>query len=76
MVRVGEEEKTSAEMEEMLSRSTEKRSYWWTWPLVVVLLTVVLIGWHLSKNGVNISSTGNNKTVSPADVPATHQTLH
>ena len=34
-VRVGEEEKTSVEMEAMLSHTEEKKSYWWAYALLV-----------------------------------------
>jgi hypothetical protein len=75
MVRVGEDERTSAEMVEMLSQSDDKKSYWWAWALVVGLLTIVIAGWHFSENGIQVSATGNSTKINPKEAPATYKTL-
>ena len=75
MVRVGEDERTSAEMVEMLSHADEKKSYWWAWALVAGLLAIVIAGWHFSENGIQVSATGNNAKISPKEATATYKTL-
>ena len=75
MIRVGEDEKTSAEMTEMLSQKEEKKSYWWAYALAVALMAIVFIGWYLSENGVDISSTANTGKLAPLEPGTTHQVL-
>lgn len=76
MVRVGEDEKTSAEMTELLSHTDEKKSYWWAYALIVTVLSVMFIGWYFSENGISMSSTSNSKKLVPAEVPkATYKAL-
>ncbi len=43
MVRVGEDERTSAEMTEMLNQPEEKKSYWWAYALALALLAVLFL---------------------------------
>lgn len=76
MVRVGEDEKTSAEMTELLSHTDEKKSHWWAFALIVTVLSVMFIGWYFSENGISMSSTSNSKKLVPAEVPkAMYKTL-
>ncbi|HNR17163.1 MAG TPA: hypothetical protein PKG90_10910 [Chitinophagaceae bacterium] len=76
MVRVGEDEKTSAEMTELLSHTDEKKSYWWAYALIVIVLSVMFIGWYFSENGISMSSTSNSRKLVPAEVPkATYKAL-
>lgn len=70
MVRVGEDEKTSVEMTEMLSYKEEKKSYWWAYALAVALLATIFIGWYLSENGVDIFSIANGQKLAPMETPA------
>ncbi|MBL7724624.1 MAG: hypothetical protein JNK27_10770 [Chitinophagaceae bacterium] len=70
MVRVGEDEKTSVEMTELLSHTETKKSYWWAYALIVALLSVMFIGWYFSENGISMSSTSNSKKLVPVEVPA------
>lgn len=60
-VRVGEDERTAAEMEEMLTKPEEKKSYWWAYALAIGLLAVIFTGWYFSEHGVDVSSTANGK---------------
>lgn len=71
MVRVGEDHKTSAEMTEMLSQPTEKKSYWWAYALAVGLLSVMFIGWYFSEHGIDVTATGNNSRLVPLEPPVT-----
>jgi hypothetical protein len=74
-VRVGEDEKTSVQMEEMLAQPEEKRSYWWALPLALGLLAVVFIGWYLSKHGMDTTSSANGKKLIPAASAVTYKVL-
>ena len=64
MVRVGEDERTSAEMEEMLAPKEEKKSYWWAYALGLIVLALMFIGWYLSEHGVALTSTANGQRLS------------
>src|SRR5688572_18011657 len=44
-VRVGEEEKTSVEMTEMLALPETRKTNWWAIPLAVGIITIIFIGW-------------------------------
>ncbi|HUR64755.1 MAG TPA: hypothetical protein VMZ03_00260 [Chitinophagaceae bacterium] len=74
-VRVGEEEKTSVQMAEMLAQPGEKKSYWWALPLVMVLLAVIFIGWYLSEHGMETASSSNRKKLVPAENLTTYKVL-
>lgn len=74
-VRVGESEKTAAEMVEMLNQPAERRSFWWAWALALGLLAVVFLGWYFSEHGLELSSTGNTRVVVPAEAGPTYQEL-
>ncbi len=67
MVRVGEDQKTSAEMEAMLSKPDEKRSYWWVAAAVIALLGIMFIGWYFSEHGVSFESTSNSMKIKPLE---------
>lgn len=73
---VGEQEKTSGEMTEFLSRPRffpKKFNQWWVWPLALILATLIFLGWYFSEHGMSTTSTGNNKKISPAGAPAAHK---
>lgn len=76
MVRVGEEEKTSAQMAEILyAEPATRRSYWWGWPLVAGLIAIMFIGLYFSRYGLDISSTANHKKLAPAEATVTYKEL-
>ncbi len=75
MVRVGEDEKTSAEMTEILNQQEEKKSYWWAYALAAALLATMFIGWHFSEHGIDVSATANSQKLIPLEAGATYQTL-
>ena len=62
-VRVGEMEKTSVEMEEMLTEQTEKKDYGWIIAIVITVIAVMFVGWYLSEKGVSPSSAGNQSVI-------------
>ena len=72
-IRVGEDEKTAAEMVEMLSKPEEKRSWWWAGGLVIGLLSVLFLGWYFSEHGVESSSTANLKKLVVPEATATYR---
>jgi hypothetical protein len=64
---VGETEKTSAQMSEMLLNPKfvkDKRVYWWIWPLAVIIAIFIFLGWYFSEHGLSGNATGNNHKVS------------
>jgi hypothetical protein len=67
MVRVGEDQKTSAEMTEILNKPAAARSFWWVYALAVGILALMFIGWYLSQYGVDISSTANTTKLVPLE---------
>jgi hypothetical protein len=64
-VRVGEQEKTSAEMMEMLNHTTEKRSYWWPAAIILLVLGIFFTGWYIVRNGLKAASVANEKKLTP-----------
>ena len=74
-VRVGEEEKTSVEMTEMLSQKEEKKLQWWIYALAVALLSLMFLGWYFSENGVDISAAANGQQLIPQEAGVTYQIL-
>ena len=74
-VRVGEHEKTSTQMTELLNQRSEKKSYWWAYALVIGLIAMIFIFWYFSEHGLNISSTGNSKKLNTHESAETHKTL-
>ena len=64
---VGETEKTSVQMSEILlnPRSVkDKRAYWWVWPLAVIIAIFIFLGWYFSEHGFSGNATGNSHKVS------------
>ena len=74
-VRVGEEEKTSTQMTELLNQPVEKKSYWWSYALVLGLLAMIFIFWYFSEYGLNVASTGNDKKLNAQKAAATYKIL-
>lgn len=67
---VGEKEKTSTEMKELLyPADEEKTDKWWVWPLAVILAILIFLGWHFSENN-GTGATGNNSKISPIEAPS------
>jgi hypothetical protein len=62
-VRVGEMEKTSAEMEEFFNVSEERKEYTWLIAIVITVLSIMFIGWYLSEKGVQPGSAGNQSII-------------
>jgi hypothetical protein len=70
---VGETEKTSKQMTEILLNPPvveKKQTHWWVWPLAVITAIFIFLGWYFSVHGLTNTSTGNHHKTSPAEAPA------
>jgi len=68
---VGESERTSTQMADILADSSTTRShYWWVWPLGVLITILIFLGWYFSEHGITSTSTGNNNKMSVKEAPA------
>jgi hypothetical protein len=76
MVRVGEDQKTSAEMTEMLNQPMVRKSFWWVTALALGLLALVFIGWYFYEYGIDISSIANTIKVVQAEASEPYQIFH
>jgi hypothetical protein len=74
-VRVGEEQKTSAEMREYFNQPEEKKNYWWAAALAAGILLTIFIGWYFSGHGMKASSTANGQKLMPATPGNTYKSL-
>jgi hypothetical protein len=69
-VRVGEEEKSSSQMSELLAKDEGRKVYWWILPVTIGILALMFIGWYLSENGLEIFSVSNNAKLVPDETPS------
>lgn len=70
---VGEQEKTSTEMAEILVPSTKTKVHWWGLAVIAILLAVIFLAIYFSSNGVSTSSAGNQQKLEPQKQSPTHQ---
>lgn len=70
---VGEQEKTSGEMEELLSHHESKRNNSMTAAWIIVLLAILFIGLYLSGKGLTTAAVSNSTGVEPNEQPATYK---
>lgn len=71
MIRVGEDERSSAEMTAALTKTISKKSYWWIPALIISVLAMGFIAWYLYTNGIDVFSAGNTMklVLTEADIP-------
>jgi len=62
-MRVGEMEKTSTEMEEMLVVKEKQRDWALMVAVVLTVLAVMFIGWYFSEKGLQPSAAGNRTVI-------------
>jgi hypothetical protein len=62
-VLVGEQEKSSVEMEEYFAGSPAKKNYSWLIAVILTVLAVIFIGWYFSEKGFSTSSAGNQSVI-------------
>lgn len=74
-IRVGESQKTSTEMLELLNPAASRRSYAWVVALVLLILSFIFIAWYFSQQGLDPSVSGNRQNVNAPNQPATHKDL-
>ena len=67
MVRVGEDQKTSAEMTAMLNKPEMQKSGWWIIALVLGILSLGFIGWHFYNHGFEPAATANSCKLVPME---------
>jgi hypothetical protein len=72
-VLVGEQEKTSGEMTELLSHHESKRNYAITGAWIIALLAVLFIGLYLSGKGLTTAAVSNSNKIEPVEQPATYK---
>jgi hypothetical protein len=69
---VGEKEKTGSEYSEIIEETKEvtlSRPNWWIWPVALIVLSLIFIGWYFSENGIRPSSSSNTEKLIPKDAP-------
>ena len=76
IVRVGEQERTSAEMTEILAQPEPKRSAWWAYGLAAGILTIIFIGWYLSEHGVDSAAISNKQALAPKATATSYRLLN
>jgi len=62
-VLVGEQEKTSVQMEEYFAGSSARKNYSWLIAVILTVLAVMFIGWYFSEKGFSTSSAGNQSVI-------------
>ena len=62
-VLVGEQEKTSVQMEEYFAEHPVKRNYSWLVVVILIVLAGMFIGWYFSEKGFTTSSAGNQSVI-------------
>lgn len=72
-IRVGEQEKTSSEMIEMLAPSEVRKTNWWAIALIAGLLAFIFIAIYFSSKGLNTSSAANQQRLTPEKEAPTHK---
>jgi len=58
-VLVGEQERSSIQMEEYFAQTTPKRNYAWIIAVVLTILAIMFIGWYFSEKGFSPTAAGN-----------------
>ena len=72
-VRVGEQQKTSSEMIEMLAPGEEKKTYWWAIALITGIIAFIFIAIYFSSNGLTPSSAANQQKLTPQKETGTYK---
>jgi hypothetical protein len=73
-IRVGEDEKTNTEMQELLSAGEPKLSYkWWMGALALLVLAVVILWLFASGHAAAWRIQGNDQKINAKEMPVLHQ---
>ena len=62
-VLVGEQEKTSVQMEEYFAEHQAKKNYSWLVAFILIVSAVIFIGWYFSEKGFSTSAAGNQSVI-------------
>ena len=62
-VLVGEQEKTSVQMEEYFAENQGRKNYTWLIAVILTVLAIMFIGWYFSEKGFTTSSAGNQSVI-------------
>ena len=62
-VLVGEQERSSVQMEEYFAQSAPKKNYNWIIALIITVLAIMFIGWYFSEKGFSPTSAGNQSII-------------
>jgi len=49
---------------------TIRKDVWWIWPVAIMVILLIYIGWYFSENGIKSSPTGNTQHVSAQESPS------
>lgn len=60
---VGEQEKTSVQMEEYFAENKPRKNYTWLIAIILSVLAIMFIGWYFSEKGFTASSAGNQSVI-------------
>jgi hypothetical protein len=70
---VGDKEKTSFEMTEILHLPVAKRFNWFRVALIASILSLLFIIWYIWKNGFAADAVSNQKKITPKEAPASYE---
>ena len=62
-VLVGEQERSSVQMEEYFAQASPKRNYAWIVAIILTVLALMFVGWYFSEKGFSTSSAGNQTVI-------------
>lgn len=62
---VGEQEKSSAEMETLLAVTSPSKDVSWVVAVILAVISFMFIGWYFSEKGFSTTSTGNQSIIHP-----------
>lgn len=62
-VLVGEQERSSIQMEEYFTQTPPKKNYAWVVAIILTVLSIMFIGWYFSEKGFSPSSAGNQSAL-------------
>lgn len=74
-IRVGEEERTSAEMTELLTEAEPGHSRWWLPGLLAAIVLAMVLLFYFSQHGFSPRSAGNQQELQPGKARPTYQTI-
>ncbi|GAO44284.1 hypothetical protein [Flavihumibacter petaseus] len=70
---VGDQERVTSEMPELLSSTHVERESWWTYAIIIAAVALSICFFQFFRNGMRISSMGNSQTTPVIEMPATKQ---